>query len=119
MIFCDFFIFVCDFFVNSREVYEKNQVICPSGASMFEQKRRNVSSLNSASILLDIAETISTKNQPGVEQLTHSSISRICSSSSTALCVIAFLAQDDDDDDIRKKEEIMDKVRTSATLRVS
>ena len=51
--------------------------------------------------------------------MTHSSISRICGSGSTALCVIAFLAQDNDDDDIKEKEEILNKVRTSATLRVS
>ena len=30
--FCDFVIFVCDFFVISREVYEKKSVICPSGS---------------------------------------------------------------------------------------
>ena len=28
---CDFVIFVCDFFVISRKVYEKKSVICPSG----------------------------------------------------------------------------------------
>ena len=30
MIFCDFAIFECDFFVISREVYQKRSVICPS-----------------------------------------------------------------------------------------
>ena len=30
LIFCDFVIFVCDFFVISREVYAKKSVICPS-----------------------------------------------------------------------------------------
>eukprot|EP00112_Aurelia_sp_Birch-Aquarium-sp1_P002697 Seg130.10 transcript_id=Seg130.10/GoldUCD/mRNA.D3Y31 product="putative protein disulfide-isomerase" protein_id=Seg130.10/GoldUCD/D3Y31 len=62
-------------------------------------------------------ETVSPKNQPGVEELSHSSINRICGPDSTALCVIAFLASDDDGDDMRKKEEILDRVRTSATLK--
>ena len=29
-LFCDFVIFVCDFFVISRKVYKKKSAICPS-----------------------------------------------------------------------------------------
>ena len=38
---CDFVIFVCDFFVISRKVYEKKSVICPSRKTLDRRSTRN------------------------------------------------------------------------------
>ena len=59
----------------------------------------------------------SRKQQQGVEELTYSSIDRICSSRSTAVCVIAFLGNSNKEY-IKEKEAILDRVRKSETLRV-
>ena len=56
-------------------------------------------------------------DQKGVEELTYSSRERICGSSSTALCVIAFL-DNENKAYIKSKEEVLDKIRKSRTLRV-
>eukprot|EP00794_Sanderia_malayensis_P007860 gene7860-8710_t len=52
----------------------------------------------------------------GVQQMTSSSVSKICAPNSLALCVIAFLSADDEHD-IKAKEKILDDVRRSKTLR--
>ncbi|XP_065069532.1 uncharacterized protein LOC135694642 [Rhopilema esculentum] len=58
----------------------------------------------------------SRKQQPGVEELTYSSIDRICGSKSTAVCVIAFLGNSNKEY-IKEKEAILDRVRKSETVR--
>eukprot|EP00795_Rhopilema_esculentum_P004511 gene4511-20761_t len=59
----------------------------------------------------------SRKQQPGVEELTYSSIDRICGSKSTAVCVIAFLGNSNKEY-IKEKEAILDRVRKSETVRL-